>query len=1048
MPGLEDLKLELPGYLAEMRRRGSQPGKEIIFTKFIERVFGISPEEIEMEVPIESKVMLVRGRVDAVFGKILMEFKVNLKAELDDAKVELTKYFQAYYEKFPERSYIGIAHDGLAFVVFQPILSLKEDTGKPYVSSVRQTDQIDLEKEQDLERIFLWFDAYLFVSERAVPTSADIRKRLGTESPTFYGILGKFEFFYEVAMKNKRNQIKYQNWARTLEIVYGGRVEGKALFIRHTYLATVAKLLVYLIVSGAKVVSKAEVRAVMYGEAFATYGISNFIEEDFYTWVLDKEIRPQALEVISSLMKELMVYDLERVDEDFLKSLYEELVDPELRHDLGEYYTPDWLADYVVNDVVPKNPEGTLLDPACGSGTFLFSAIRKKIELLRPQKSSSSILEQVTNTVVGADVHPLAVIIARTNYLLALKGLLQERGKALISIPVYLCDTLRLPKVSMSVQMSQPEYRIAAVENKEFGLPLSLIKNPRLLDLLVDRLGAAAKEYERVFEEYPNRAKSLRIGIEEGFNSSMKTLAGSRETAILFASNLKKLLDLVEAGANSIWSFILKNVYKPVSLADRQFDCIVGNPPWIAMRYIENRDYQNFLKEEALHYQLLESKQIHLFTQMEIATLFFRRAAELYLKDGGTIAFVMPRSVLTGATQHERFRRMNTPAMTLTRILDLEKVSPLFNVPSCVLISRKGGKTSYPVQSTEFSGKLVIRNSKLEKALDILEVKSASYQPPNLQGLRSPYYDKLKAGAAIYPRPLVFVDFDVHPTLGISLAKPRIKTAEDVSAATKEQWKGVTISGNADASFIFATIVGGEILPFAYSRIRPVVLPVEPAGPTLRLLEVKDLKAKGFEDTADWFAKVQSLWEEKSSAKSRQNFPRFISSIDYQGLLSSQNPRKKYLLIYAGSGSNVASCVIDRNDIPPFKLGPQLLKPALFVVDKTAWYIETDSLEEAHYLCAVLNSDVVNDTIKPLQTRGLFGERHIHRRPFLLPIPRFDEKNQVHLNLSSLSRQCHTKLTSASFDGINSGRARAEARHAVDDEIQSINKMVKSFLSM
>jgi hypothetical protein len=112
MPGLEDLKLELPGYLAEMRRRGSQPGKEIIFTKFIERVFGISPEEIEMEVPIESKVMLVRGRVDAVFGKILMEFKVNLKAELDDAKVELTKYFQAYYEKFPERSYIGIAHDG------------------------------------------------------------------------------------------------------------------------------------------------------------------------------------------------------------------------------------------------------------------------------------------------------------------------------------------------------------------------------------------------------------------------------------------------------------------------------------------------------------------------------------------------------------------------------------------------------------------------------------------------------------------------------------------------------------------------------------------------------------------------------------------------------------------------------------------------------------------------------------------------------------------------------------------------------------------------
>ena len=1001
-----------------------------------------------MEVPIESKVMLVRGRVDAVFGKILMEFKVNLKAELEDAKVELTKYFQAYYEKFPDKDYIGIAHDGLTFVVFQPVLSLKGDTGKPYVSSIRQTDQINLEKEQDLEKIFLWFDAYLFVTERAVPTSADIRKRLGTESPTFYGILGKFEFFYEVAMKNKRSQIKYQNWARTLEIVYGGRVEGKILFIKHTYLATVAKLLVYLIVSGAKTVSKAEVRAVMYGEAFATYGISNFIEEDFYTWVLDREIRPQALDVISSLLKELMVYDLEKVDEDFLKSLYEELVDPELRHDLGEYYTPDWLAEYVVEDIVSKNPEGSLLDPACGSGTFLFSAIRKKIDLLKQQKSSSAILEHITNTVVGADVHPLAVTIARTNYLLALKTLLQERGKAVISIPIYFCDTLRLPKVSMDVQSTQPEYKVAAIEGKEFTLPFSLIKNPSMLDLLVDRLGAAAKEYERVLEEYPAKAKSLRIGIEDGFQSSIKSLAGSREIANLFSSNLKKLLDLVEAGANSIWSFILKNVYKPVSLADRQFDSVVGNPPWIAMRYIENRGYQDFLKDEVLHYQLLESKQIHLFTQMEIATLFYRRAAELYLKDGGTIAFVMPRSVLTGATQHERFRRMTKPTLSLSRILDLEKVSPLFNVPSCVLIAQKGSKTSYPIPTTMFSGKLVVRNAKLSNALGVLKVETTSYNPPTLHVPRSPYYDQLRAGAAIYPRPLVFVEFDIHPTLGISLAKPRIKTAGDASSAAKEPWKGVTISGNADARFICATIVGGDILPFACSRIRPVVLPVEPTGSTLRLLEVNDLRARGYDDTADWFDQVQKLWEAKSTAKSHQNFPRFISSMDYQGLLKSQNPRTKYILLYAASGTNLASCVIDRTNIPPFKLGAQSLQPTMFVVDKKSWYFASDSLDEAHYLCALLNSPMVNESIKPLQTRGLFGERDIHRRPFLLSIPRFDEKNKVHLNLSELSRQCHIKLAKASFGGVTSSRARAEARHIVNDEIQMLNTAAKSIINM
>lgn len=1047
MPGLDALKRELPGYLAEMRRRGSQPGKQIIFTRFIENVFGISPEEIEMEVPIVSKVMLVRGRVDAVFGRILMEFKVSLKAELEDAKVELTKYFQAYYEKFPERSYIGIAHDGLSFIVFQPVLSLNNETGKPYVSSIRQTDQLDLEREQDLEKIFLWFDVYLFVSERAAPTSADIRKRLGTESPTFYGILGRFEYFYDVAMKNRRNQIKYQNWAKTLEIVYGGSVEGKTLFIKHTYLATVAKLLVYLVVSGTRTVSKAEVRAVMYGEAFATYGIANFIEEDFYTWVLEKEIRQEAIDVISSLLKELMVYDLEKVDEDFLKSLYEELVDPEVRHDLGEYYTPDWLAEYVVNDTVTNNPECSLLDPSCGSGTFLFAAIRKKVGLLR-SKSPSSILEHITGSVVGADVHPLAVIIARTNYLLALKPLLQQRGKAAISIPIYLCDTIRLPKVSMDVHSAQPEFKVAAVENKEFVLPVSVVKDPKILDLLVDRLGAAAREYERVLEDYPGRAKSLRSGIEDGFHNSMKSLTGSKDIANLFDSNLGKMLDLVDIGADSIWSFILKNVYKPVALADRQFDVVVGNPPWISMRYIENKDYQNFLKGEILRYQLLDSKQIHLFTQMEIATLFYRRVAELYLKDQGTIAFVMPRSVLTGATQHERFRKMSKPSMTLTKILDLEDVAPLFNVPSCVLIARKGGSTTYPVETVKFSGKLTARNSRLKPALDALELAHATYEPPASLGPRSTYYNQLKAGAAIYPRPLVFVDFDVHPTLGISLAVPRIKTAADASDAAKEPWKGSSISGNAEARFICATIVGGEILPFAYSRIRPVVLPVEPTGSTLRLLGVKDLREKGFEATADWFSKVQSLWEKKSTAKSRQNFPQFISSMNYQGLLESQNPRKRYIILYAASGTNLASCVIDRENVPPFKLGSQALQPTVFVVDKKSWYFATESVDEAHYLCALLNSPTLNELIKPLQTRGLFGERDIHRRPFLLPIPRFDNKNKTHLELSRISKQCHKKLVEVGFSGIPSGRARAMARGVVSDEIRSLNSVVKGIFNV
>ncbi|MBI3859316.1 MAG: N-6 DNA methylase [Thaumarchaeota archaeon] len=689
MPGLEELEKELPSYIAQIKATRSQPGKEIVFTRFIERVFGIKPETITMEVPISSRVLVVRGRVDAVFGNILMEFKVDLRRELDDAKVELTKYFQAYYEKMPDRSYIGIAHDGLSFLVFQPIFEVQEATGKPYVKSIRQTDSLSLEREQNLEKIYLWFDSYLFVTEKAIPTSDDIKKRLGTESPTFYGILAKFEYFYEIAMKHKHNRVKYDNWAKTLEIVYGDRVDGKLLFIKHTYLATVAKLLVHLIVTKPKSVSKTDVRAIIYGDTFAQYGISNFIEEDFYTWVLDKDVRPQAIELLFSLMKELMVYDLEKVDEDFLKSLYEELVDPEVRRDLGEYYTPDWLAQLIIETILTENPKGSILDPACGSGTFLFSAIKKKIEFLKAkQNTPAEILEHITSNVVGADVHPLAVIIARTNYLLALRNLLLQRGSARVFIPIYLCDTLRIPQVSVDIGSPEPAYKIDAIGKTAFSLPTFLISDPQLLDLVLDRMGAAAREYEKVREQYPNATKSARSGIERGFEAYTKTIFKEPLVVESCVINLRRLLDLVESDSNSIWSFILKNVYKPVALSKRKFDFVIGNPPWITIHFMKNPDYRKFLIRESERLGLADGQGSHQIPNIELATLFFQESAGLYLKDGSMIAFVMPKSVLL-SQQHRGFRKWEKHHLQPIEIFDLEGVKPLFNVPSCVVMARK-----------------------------------------------------------------------------------------------------------------------------------------------------------------------------------------------------------------------------------------------------------------------------------------------------------------------------------------------------------------------
>lgn len=70
---------------------------------------------------------------------------------------------------------------------------------------------------------------------------------------------------------------------------------------------------------------------------------------------------------------------------------------PDLRHRLGEHYTPLWL----VQRVVGRLPDhGIVADPACGDGRFL-------VALLKAGRSPEEIW--------GADLNPLAVIMARLN---------------------------------------------------------------------------------------------------------------------------------------------------------------------------------------------------------------------------------------------------------------------------------------------------------------------------------------------------------------------------------------------------------------------------------------------------------------------------------------------------------------------------------------------------------------------------------------------------------------------------------------------------------
>jgi hypothetical protein len=361
----------------------------------------------------------------------------------------------------------------------------------------------------------------------------------------------------------------------------------------------------------------------------------------------------------------------------------------------------------------------------------------------------------------------------------------------------------------------------------------------------------------------------------------------------------------------------------------RGFDFVVGNPPWLSLRYFKGADYAARVKRSALDdYNLRPNAQTHLATQMELATLFFARAVDLYLCPGGAIAFVMPRSIMVAA-QHARFNEFSFKGgslqVKLQHILDLEDVSPLFNVPSCVLVATKGESTTWPVPSERFAGKLDGRNLPWKEAEPRLHRSAQQIQridgillpEAQVERLRavlgsSPYADKFAQGATLVPRVFWFVR-RVEQPFGSAAEAPLVETDEEAVRQGKAPWKDLRLRGAVESQFIYATLPSGSLLPFGYSYFSPVVLPILREGSRYTVLGVQDALDRGYPRLAAWLRETQGHWEAYAARDTLGDLKikRVVQRLDYRRSLTKQRPDVQYKVLYNKSGTNLVSAVVD-----------------------------------------------------------------------------------------------------------------------------------------
>lgn len=230
--------------------------------------------------------------------------------------------------------------------------------------------------------------------------------------------------------------VKFREWNALLAKVYGSPLGNPAIFVNHTYLTLISRIIVTLALKGG-VPRKNQLRGLIDGSFFVRQlNLKNLAEPDFFSWALDIEVEADFLVLLGNLFKHFTVFDFSKLSGDILKSLYQELVDPETRHDLGEYYTPDWLAELTLERLGYKG--GKILDPACGSGGFLFAAVHA---LRNAGIKGNKLVKDALQNVIGVDVHPVAVLMAKANMLLALRHELGNFAEE-VTIRVYMADTL------------------------------------------------------------------------------------------------------------------------------------------------------------------------------------------------------------------------------------------------------------------------------------------------------------------------------------------------------------------------------------------------------------------------------------------------------------------------------------------------------------------------------------------------------------------------------------------------------------------------------
>ncbi len=968
-----------------------------LVTELLREGFGAAFSELEHERYLVDN----SGRIDVAWGATVIELKSDLRREERDVVARMPDYLaDAGRRSGPGRTTVGLATDGASLLAF----TLDRGT-------LAQIGRYEVDVEHP-DRLLSWLEPLLSPVPDVMPTPMAVALTFGRYSLAFGRAHARLRRLWADVGEHPEARLKRDLWEGLLRQVYGDDVGSDALFLQHTYLTILVKAIAARVLDLA-VDDPAELLS---GRLLAKEGIVGAVEADFFDWPLLAE---GGADLVRALAAETARFRLRDVEVDVLKSLYESLIDPDERHDLGEYYTPDWLAARVVAAAVPRPLEQRVLDPSCGSGTFLFQALRRLIAAGREAGlPPAAIIERCADRVFGIDVHPVAVALARVTWLLALGDLVQDRPPTL-SVPVFMGDSMQWnlrplgasAEVLVDVPPNDPPLRIPA------GLASDLTLFERALDELNRGLDTLAEP--------------------EAIEAAITRAGATAADAALLARTFAQLKQLYLDGRNHIWTFILRNLLRPVWLShpDHRADVLLGNPPWIVYRHL-SADMKERLREALQGYGLWVGR--NLATQQDMFALFWARGAERYLRHGGTLALVLPYAALNAPVYAGlRDGSMQRVKVAITGGWGLERVWPIFGAQSgssttstCVLFGQRDRDGGPPTEFDRWVGVLPRRDASETEAADTLRHERAAWPRPRTLIAASPYRQRFKNGASLFPRRFVLVE---HVSTGRLLSRreaPRVRGR--VGNLDKRPWTSVEPpEGPVERAFLRQIALGESVAPYRLLDLVNGVVPMEDGI----VLTATSADANGHRGLAAWLRDAEAKWDRHSN-KGAGGAPRvsLSKSLNHMQKLTAQASSSPLRVLYTKAGTRLSACWVEDENV---------------VVDHKAYWAAANSLEEAAYVTAVLNTKVVLDRVRDLQPVGQRDPRDFDNLVWTLPIPEFDGAEALHLDLAQAALHAGEVASRVSLpDDMHFTGKRRLIRQALDADgvAETIERLVDALL--